>query len=83
MTSLGTHGQNLAHDIGRRSADALAEAVEGLEVGLVECVADDFDVHLIQILLRDTVDEERRCGDEMGVNLGGGEDVPVRDSFGH
>ena len=47
----------------------LAEVVERLQVGLVEGVPDDLNVHLVQVLLVDAGLEERGEG---GVHLGGG-----------
>ena len=54
----GTHGEDLAHDLLGLAADLLAEGVEGLQVGLVEGVPDDLDVHLVQVLLVDAALEE-------------------------
>lgn len=70
-----THGQDLAHNISGGAAEALAELVEGLQVRLVQRIPDDFDVHLVQVLLRDAVDEEgrqRRVDQHGVVQLGGG-----------
>lgn len=70
-----THGQDLAHNISSGAAEALAELVEGLQVRLVQRIPDDFDVHLVQVLLRDAVDEEgrqRRVDQHGVVQLGGG-----------
>ena len=50
--------QNFAHNILRFPANVLAEVVECLEVGLVQGVADDLNVHLVQILLVDAALEE-------------------------
>ena len=49
--AVGLEGEDGAHDVLRLTADPLAELVEGFEVGLVEGVADDLDVHLVQVLL--------------------------------
>lgn len=54
-----TYRQNLAHHVRRGAANVLAEVVERLQVRLVQRVTDDLDVHLVQILLGDAVDEER------------------------
>ena len=54
-----TYSENFAHDLLRLAADVLAEVVERLEVGLVEGVPDDLDVHLVQVLLVDTALEKR------------------------
>lgn len=64
-----TYGQNFAHDIGSSSATVLAKIVESLQVGLVQCVTNDFDVHFVQILLRNAVDEEwsQWCVNQNGV----------------
>lgn len=56
--AVGLEGENGAHDVLRLAADILAELEEGLEVGLVEGVADDLDVHLVQVLLVDAALEE-------------------------
>jgi hypothetical protein len=42
----------------RFAANVFAELVEGLEVGLVQRVPDDLDVHLVQVLLVDAALEE-------------------------
>ena len=54
-----SYRQNFAHDFLGFAADVLAEVVEGLEIRLVEGVADDLDVHLVQVLLVDATLEER------------------------
>lgn len=68
-TSIGLEGQDLAHHIGSGASQSLAELVERLQVRLVQRIPDDLDVHLVQILLRNTVHEERsqRCVDEHSV----------------
>ena len=58
--AVGLEGEDGAHDVLRLTADPLAELVEGFEVGLVEGVADDLDVHLVQVLLVDAALEEGR-----------------------
>ena len=47
--AVGFEGEDAGHELGRRSADGLAEGVEVLEVGFVECVADDLDVEVVQV----------------------------------
>ncbi len=72
---VGLERQYLAHDLGRGAAEVLAKVVEGLEVGLVQRVADDLDVHLVEVLLGDAVDEERgerRVDEDSVVELGRG-----------
>lgn len=66
---LNAYGQNFAHHVGRSAADFLAKFVKGLQVRLIQGVPDDLDVHLVQILLGDAVDEERgqRCVDQHGI----------------
>lgn len=69
-----TYSQDLAHNVGGGAAHVLAKVVERLQIGLVERVTDDLDVHLVQILLGDAVDEEggQRCVHQHGVvQLGG------------
>lgn len=58
--SIQTYGQNLAHDIGGGAAHVLAEVVECLQVGFVQGIAYDLNVHLVQILLGDAINKERR-----------------------
>jgi hypothetical protein len=53
-----TYCQDFAHDVLRFAANVFAELVEGLEVGLVQRVPDDLDVHLVQVLLVDATLEE-------------------------
>ena len=65
MKKQNTDREGLAHGLGGGAAHLAAELVEVLEVGLVERVTDDLDVHLIQVLLRDAVDEVRRCKGRM------------------
>ncbi len=48
-----THLQNLSHHVGSGSAQLLAEAVEVLEVGLVESIPDNLNVQLVQVSPRD------------------------------
>ena len=48
--SVGLEAQDFAHHLSRLAADVAAEAAEGLQVGLVQRVPDDFDVHLVQVL---------------------------------
>jgi len=61
-TTIGLKSQNLTHDVGGGAAHVLAEVVERLQICLVEGVTDDLNVHLVQILLGDAVDEEGRQG---------------------
>ena len=56
--SVGLEGEDGEHDVLCLAADPLAELIEGLEVRLVERVADDLDVHLVQVLLVDAALEE-------------------------
>jgi hypothetical protein len=53
---------------GRGSAHLLAEGVKVLEVGLVQRVADDLNVHLVEVVEREAVAKVRaeRCVDEHG-----------------
>lgn len=46
-----SYSKNLAHSVGGRSADVLAEFVESLEIGFVKGVPNYLNVHLVQILL--------------------------------
>lgn len=55
-----SYSQNFAHHIGCSATDFLAKIVESFQISLVQGVTNDFNVHLIQILFGDTVDEERR-----------------------
>lgn len=68
-STVSFEGENLAHDVGSGAAKILAEVVESLKVRLVQSVSDDLDVHLIQILFADAIDEERGqwCIDQHGV----------------
>ncbi len=54
---VGGYLEDLAHHLGRVAAEDLAVPVEVLEVGLVQCVTDELDVHLVQILLREAAQE--------------------------
>ncbi len=54
---MGGYLEDLAHHLGRVAAEDLAVPVEVLEVGLVQCVTDELDVHLVQILLREAAQE--------------------------
>lgn len=54
-----TYSQNFAHNIGSGSTTILAKLVERLQIGLVQCVTNDFNVHFVQILLGNAIDEER------------------------
>lgn len=58
--SVRLEGENLAHHVRRGAAQTLAERIERLQIRLVQRVPDDLDVHLVQILLGDAIDEERR-----------------------
>lgn len=58
--TIGLESQNLAHHIGRGAAQTLAERIERLQIRLVQRIADDLDVHLVQILLGNAIDKERR-----------------------
>jgi len=53
-------GEDLAHDVGRLAPDVLAKVVEGLQVGFVQGVANNLDVHLIKILFVNAGLEEGR-----------------------
>ena len=57
---LPTYDEDLADNVGRHTAELLSEAVKVLEVLLEERVADDLDVDLLEILLRETVEKVRR-----------------------
>lgn len=67
--AIGLEGEDLAHDVGSGAAESLAESVESLEISFVQSVSDDLDVHLVQVLLADAVDEEwrERCVHQHGV----------------
>lgn len=58
-TTIGLECEDLAHHVGGGAAESFAESVEGFEVSLVQSVSDDFDVHLVQVLLADAVNEKR------------------------
>ena len=63
------YGEELAHDLGSGAAERLTEGVEVLQVGLVERVAHDLDVELVEVVLGYAVHEvgrERRV-DQNGV----------------
>ena len=51
--------EDAAHHLGGRAADLAAEGVEVLEVRLEERVADDLDVHLVDVLEREAVAKVR------------------------
>lgn len=53
------YSQNFAHDIGGGAADTLAKIIKCFQVRLVQGVSNDFDVHFIQVLLRNAIDKER------------------------
>lgn len=56
--------KNLAHDIGRGTAQLLAKLVKILQVLFVQSAPDDLNVELVQIRFRDAVDEVRRYESE-------------------
>ena len=58
ISSSLSYREYLAHDLLGLAADLLAELVEGLQVGLVQRVADDLNVHLVEVLLVDAALEE-------------------------
>ena len=53
-----THSKNLTHNLGSGSSQVLAVIIEALQVSFVEGVTDDFNVHLIQVLLTDALSKE-------------------------
>jgi hypothetical protein len=61
LPSISLKAKDLAHDLGRLASNVLAKVVEGLQVGLVERVTDDFNVHLIQILQRNKKGWIQKC----------------------
>lgn len=67
--SVGLERENASHDICRRPINRLAEGVEVLEVGLVERVADDFDIEVIEVSGRDAVTEVLRCGNALDTEI--------------
>ena len=64
-----THRQNFAHDLLCFAPDLLAEVVERLQIGLVEGVANDLNVHLVQVLLVDTALEKGGWKQELDMVL--------------
>ena len=46
---VGFEGKDAVHDVGCGWAEGAAEVVEVFEVGFVHCVADDFDVEVVEI----------------------------------
>ncbi len=52
--------KQVAHDNSRGPAHLLAELCKVIEVCLVERVPHDFDVHLVQVLVRQVFREVRR-----------------------
>ena len=56
-TAVSLEGERGVHDVRGGSPDAAAEGVEVLEVGLVERVADDLDVEVVEIGSGDGVAE--------------------------
>lgn len=59
MSKCHSYGQNFAHHIGGCAANALAKLIKCFQICLVQSVSNDFDVHFIQILLRNAIDKER------------------------
>ena len=55
------YSEDGAHDVSGGAPQPLAVAVEGLEVGLVERVADDLDVQFVQVLLAHTLAKKLGC----------------------
>lgn len=67
--SCTTYGQYFAHNIGSGATAILAKLIERLQIGLVQCVTNDFDVHFVQILFGNAIDEKwrQRCVDQNGI----------------
>lgn len=67
---VSTHSQNFTHNLSSRPSQVLAIIIKAFQVCFVESVADDLDVHFVQVLLADALPKEISCmGKEMG-NLG-------------
>ena len=54
-SAIGFKLENRLHHVPSGAAQLFAETVKVFEIGAIECVANDFDVQLVEILLRQTV----------------------------
>ena len=54
--------EQLAHDFSSGATKGLGKVIKVLEIGLVERVPDDLDVHLVQVFGREAVAKVRRKG---------------------
>ena len=57
-TSVGLESEDFTHDVSGGASQSLTECEKSLQVRLVERVSDDFNVHLVQVLFTDAVNEE-------------------------
>mmetsp|Transcript_27512 Transcript_27512/g.70028 ORF Transcript_27512/g.70028 Transcript_27512/m.70028 type:complete len:318 (-) Transcript_27512:443-1396(-) len=70
--AVGLKGQQVAHDLGGGAAQALAELRKVVQVRLVQRVAHDLDVHLVQVLVAQVLAEvgrQRRVHQHQAVQL--------------
>mmetsp|Transcript_7515 Transcript_7515/g.15042 ORF Transcript_7515/g.15042 Transcript_7515/m.15042 type:complete len:349 (+) Transcript_7515:111-1157(+) len=71
--TVGLQLEDATHDLGGRAAHLLAEIVKILKVGFVQRVADDLDVHLVDVFERQAIAEvraERRVDKHHPVQIG-------------
>lgn len=57
-STVGFKSQDLAHNVSSGATQILAELEESFQISLVQGISDDFNVHLIQVLLGNAINKE-------------------------